>query len=448
LLYACILFVPLLAQQARAGSIVAFDTPQTFFGAVQIVTTETFDEFAPDTLLGIGEFHLNGITYTSVDPAARWITNDSFVTPSAPNALVQQNTNAPATLAVESGIATTGIGFFLVGLGGIPIVTFRIDVVGADGERFTETFTAGPTTTTLYRGFASQAGIVSVAISPIDIGNGTGNFRFDNVSLGAPIPSGQPINTCPTVISSPGRYLLGADLTCRGGDGITINSSDVTLALEGHRITAGMGANFAIATGSRGPVEHVRILGPGLITNGGANTFLRGVSFIGANSSEVSGITVLGSSGAGITAGSGDFMTITANTLGRNNHGIDVFTVHFSTISENDASGNIVGMSVDNVEPPTAPLGTVSHNIFNGNTNTGLALNNFRGATVQNNVTNGNGVNGIAVFSGTSANEITNNTSLANGGFDLSDNNSPPPPCSTNVWSGNKFFTANQSCIH
>src|SRR6516164_2745988 len=39
------------------------------------------------------------------------------------------------------------------------------------------------------------------------------------------------INTCPTVISSPGRYLLGADLICGGGDGITITSPNVTLAL-------------------------------------------------------------------------------------------------------------------------------------------------------------------------------------------------------------------------
>ena len=54
------------------------------------------------------------------------------------------------------------------------------------------------------------------------------------------------INTCPFVITSPGDYLLSADLICGGGDGITITSSDVTLALEGHTITAGVGANQAI----------------------------------------------------------------------------------------------------------------------------------------------------------------------------------------------------------
>ena len=83
------------------------------------------------------------------------------------------------------------------------------------------------------------------------------------------------INTCPFVISSPGRYLLAANLICGGGDGITITSSYVTLALEGHRITAGVGANRAVfVNGVPSFVTRVSILGPGLITNGGENTFL------------------------------------------------------------------------------------------------------------------------------------------------------------------------------
>ena len=82
------------------------------------------------------------------------------------------------------------------------------------------------------------------------------------------------INTCPFVISSPGDYLLSADLICSGGDGITIASGNVRLALEGHTITAGVGANRAIVASTEfGVLQNVRILGPGLITNGGANTF-------------------------------------------------------------------------------------------------------------------------------------------------------------------------------
>jgi hypothetical protein len=67
--------------------------------------------------------------------------------------------------------------------------------------------------------------------------------------------------------------------------------------------------------------------------------------------------------------------------------------------------------------------------------------------TFQNNVTNGNGKYGISVMKpalGATA-HFTNNTSLANGNFDLFDDT---PNCSGQVWSGNTFFTANQSCIH
>ena len=55
------------------------------------------------------------------------------------------------------------------------------------------------------------------------------------------------ITTCPTVITSPGRYVLAADLICGAGTGILITSSDVTLALEGHRITAGWAPTQVLA---------------------------------------------------------------------------------------------------------------------------------------------------------------------------------------------------------
>jgi hypothetical protein len=41
--------------------------------------------------------------------------------------------------------------------------------------------------------------------------------------------------------------------------------------------------------------------------------------------------------------------------------------------------------------------------------------------------------------------EITNNTSLADGNFDMFDSSAV---CAGTGWSGNTFFTANQSCIH
>ena len=263
------------------------------------------------------------------------------------------------------------------------------------------------------------------------------------------------INTCPFAITAPGDYLLAADLICGGGNGISILSSDVTLALEGHRITAGEGANYAISnfssSGEITRVEHVRVLGPGLITNGGGNAFRIGVFFFHVDNSEVSGITVLGSMGSGIAA-TGDFLTITGNTLGRNGSGtiagaIGLIGVHFSTISGNDVSGNNEsGLDARDVVA-SGPLGTVSHNIFNGNTTNGLFVvaGDFTGATIQHNIAVGNGANGIGLGTADGPAEVTNNTSLANGNFDLADFT---PNCTGHVWSGNKFFTANQSCIH
>ena len=107
------------------------------------------------------------------------------------------------------------------------------------------------------------------------------------------------INTCPFVITSPGDYLLAANLMCGGGDGITINTGNVRLALEGHTITAGVGAKRAIVASTQfGVLQNVRILGPGLITNSGANAFSAGVFLDFVVNAEMSGIMVLGRSEA------------------------------------------------------------------------------------------------------------------------------------------------------
>jgi parallel beta-helix repeat protein len=127
--------------------------------------------------------------------------------------------------------------------------------------------------------------------------------------------------------------------------------------------------------------------------------------------------------------------------------GIDLTDVHSSTISGNDASGNSAfGMSAGENVSGLGPLGTVSHNIFNGNGVDGLLVAAFSGATIQHNVAIGNGTFGIVLGGAmTGPSDVTNNTSLANGNFDLFDTT---PNCTGHGWSGNTFFTANQTCIH
>jgi nitrous oxidase accessory protein NosD len=265
------------------------------------------------------------------------------------------------------------------------------------------------------------------------------------------------INTCPFVISSPGRYLLGSDLICSGGDGITILSSDVTLAFEGHRITfSEVGANLrAIVVNpgfSRPGPERVRILGPGLITNGGVNATGTGVTFNLVTNSEVSGLTMVG---FGILAQSNtsgiplEFLKITKNTIGQvtNGPGIGLFQVLSSTISENNVSGNNNGIAVFGpVGGLASQANMIHHNNCSGNASDGLSIS-VGPATVQNNVITGNGagitVLGPPIFPPANNVQITNNTSLANQ-FDMTD----IPGCTGTVWSGNTFFTANQSCIH
>ena len=207
-----------------------------------------------------------------------------------------------------------------------------------------------------------------------------------------------------------------------------------------------------MATPARSPpagvLQNVHILGPGLITNGAGNTFSVGVSLGFVLNPEVSGITMLGSGQNMFIAecsGPGG-LTITANTLGRNGMGIYLTDCTSVTISGNDASVNGTGIFVD-FGFPALRTGTVSHNVLNGNTTAGLVINDFASpVTVQNNVIDGNGQYGIFVaersIPGT---EVTNNTSLANGTFDMVDGSAV---CSGHVWSGNTFFTANQSCIH
>jgi parallel beta-helix repeat protein len=182
-------------------------------------------------------------------------------------------------------------------------------------------------------------------------------------------------------------------------------------------------------------------LGPGLITNGGGNTFSAGVSLVFAANSEVSGITVLGS-GAGIVTGDCTNLTITANTLGRNNEGM-MLGDSGATVSENDVSGNGTGIEYDNIG--AVMTSTVSHNVINGNTGAGVLIVAVMGATFQNNVISGNGTGIFVPQIGVFGLKVTNNRSLANGVFDLF---SESPTCGGTVWSGNTFFTANQSCIH
>jgi parallel beta-helix repeat protein len=264
------------------------------------------------------------------------------------------------------------------------------------------------------------------------------------VVLAGTVQAATFINTCPFVITSPGVYLLSADLACPGGGGaavgITITSSHVTLKLEGHTIRSLAPMGFAIST-TETAVTDVHILGPGRIsTSSPTSIFVTGVSLGRVTDSEVSGITVQGTT-VGIVADNTTGLTFTKNTLAGGTVGIDAINLTSSTISENVASECTTGIDISG--GATGPPVMLSRNTVNGNRNTGVSIGPGV-VRAQNNIISGNSTVGIYV-TGATALEITNNTVLANGTYDLIDSD---PDCRGTVWSSNTFFVANRSCIH
>jgi hypothetical protein len=91
----------LSARTVFALPILSFSAFQDFANAAQIVSTETFDEFSSDTVIGVGTLTLDEITYASLNPSAIWFVSDTSVTPSPPNSLVQSNLIAPVILHLD-----------------------------------------------------------------------------------------------------------------------------------------------------------------------------------------------------------------------------------------------------------------------------------------------------------------------------------------------------------
>ncbi len=249
------------------------------------------------------------------------------------------------------------------------------------------------------------------------------------------------ISTCPFTISTPGDYQLTADLTCGGGDGITITARGVSLKLNGHKITAGPGLHYAIFVNPAGRADHVGISGPGLITNDGTNTFTAGIHLDRADYSQVSQVTIVGADGDSIGAYNCTFLTVASNVAGHGGGGgVFLSNNNSSTVSWNDASGILTGSPGIFVQGGSA--NTVNNNTANGSF-FGIGVQNSPGTRVYGNATNGNAQWGIAVDS-SGVQVFSNSSAMANGVFDLFDKSAT---CSGNLWSNNSFFTRSQTCI-
>lgn len=155
----------------------------------------------------------------------------------------------------------------------------------------------------------------------------------------------------------------------------------------------------------------------------------------------------------------------------------------FNTVVDNLAQGNgLNGIAVNSVCVRTGNLsgnclqegGNHDNSILNNTSSDngfgpggapggyGIRLITFNGpagqvnpvrTTIDGNTTTGNAIGGISIGKNSLDNTVMGNTATGNNvknsprGFDLTDQNLTPP-CDHNVWRGDRFGTANQSCIH
>lgn len=217
------------------------------------------------------------------------------------------------------------------------------------------------------------------------------------------------ITACGTRIQSPGQYVLANDLLNCPGNGIEINrADDVVLNLNGHRITGSTAprtAGIRVVFGAK-----ARIVGPGVISN------------------------FTGTVGSGVFSNAST-VDITAVTCTRNEVGF--FLSGIATVHGNVAANNVDGFS-------TTASGEYSDNLATGNTVNGIEMSAPTSAQFLHNTVAFNGNYGIETYFTAANKQITENTVLDNGTYDMYEGNGD---C-RNLWVHNTFGTANKSCIH
>lgn len=260
-------------------------------------------------------------------------------------------------------------------------------------------------------------------------------FALKQITIGRALAAAPTaVTTCGTVINTPGSYQLANDLVNCPGDGIDIVSSNVTLILNGHQIsgsdngqelnTYGIAVGIGVATG----VSEVQIKGPATVSNFGQG----GLGFEGVSFSSVVGVT-----------STGNKFGFTVNAaFGANNPSLR--SVH-NKFNGNTAAGNAGhGFTLNGADQNTFRGNEASGNglIPQGS---GLLLFDATGNIVEGNTFDQNtGAGVLAVAPSGPNNTIRGNTAQGNETFDLEDDN---PGCA-NIWQGNTFDTASQSCIN
>jgi hypothetical protein len=249
------------------------------------------------------------------------------------------------------------------------------------------------------------------------------------------------------VITQPGDYALGGDITCAAGDGIDIESSGVTLHLNGFSIS---GTCMALPPSSTSVGIHVnptglptltmvRILGNGTITG-----FQNGIEGDHSAGSFAKFVTITsacpGAFGILIDSFSSQWKlqkdTITNVGIGIGLFGDDNDLVLNSVSGSNTFTGILVESMFNTIVNNTASMNNPANS--RGIDVIGGGSNDLHANTTDNNF------DGIVVESGSSDNNITGNTSFNNAGFDMRDENNN---CDNNKWRGNHFTTSESGSV-
>jgi hypothetical protein len=193
-----LIFASIALHSTCYGSLIAFETESSFLQTGLVVSTETFDELPPNTVVGTGTAFLDGITYTSNQPLAQWIAGihthqvpPQFISPPNDFGVTLIGTS---TLTFENGGSTDAIGFYIIAAS--VLTTYNIFITTTDGQRFLEPLIFDPNPS--FRGFVSPEGITSVAVMNA-FPESSINYSFDNVSRGqiVAVPVPEPCTVLP-----------------------------------------------------------------------------------------------------------------------------------------------------------------------------------------------------------------------------------------------------------
>jgi parallel beta-helix repeat protein len=176
----------------------------------------------------------------------------------------------------------------------------------------------------------------------------------------------------PTVISSPGTYVLTKDISGGGSPAIWIQSSDVVFDGNGHTIDGtGASGSFGILVNGGSGLSRVTV------KNVKLTNWHYGLYFKGVSNGQISGVTATNNNNAGICLAYSSNNQVTGCTSTGNEHGILLsFASSYNTVSGNTASNN--SDSGVYVASTSSTVYDTTGNQINGNTLNG----NYQGVYV------------------------------------------------------------------